>query len=109
LKELSAAVDTTLLEKVVTRSDPENSQRPAKERTLSAVGIKQLQQLLKKLDLEPGPADGVLGNKTKEAIRLYQRFAGLPVDGKPTFDLLLDLRQVVDAMSADKPAGVGGR
>ena len=104
LRELSAAAEVALLETDVTPSTGDASRTPAKDRKLSSVGIRKLQQLLKKLDLEPGPADGVLGDKTKEAIRLYQRFAGLPVDGKPTLELLLDLRQVVGAMSAEKPA-----
>jgi TPR repeat protein len=105
LKELSVSADPSSLEKDVVPAGPGGAQIPAKDRPLSKSGIKSLQQLLKKLDLEPGPADGVLGNKTKEAIRLYQRFAGLPVDGKPTLELLQDLRQVVGAMSSDAPSG----
>ena len=104
LKELSTSADMALLEADVTTAGRGAQQTPTKNRTLSAAGIKNLQRLLKKLDLEPGPQDGLLGDKTTEAIRLYQRFAGLPVDGKATLELLLDLRQVVDAMSADRPA-----
>ena len=102
LKELSASNNTALLETDVTPAGPDAQQTPGKKRSLTIAGIKNLQGLLRKLDLEPGPADGVLGAKTVEAIRLYQRFAGLPVDGKATPDLLLDLRQVVGAMSAEK-------
>jgi len=83
--------------------DPVRKQTPAKNRTLSGAGIKKLQTLLDRLDLEPGPQDGLLGDRTIEAIKLYQRFAGLPVDGKPTLDLLLDLRQGAGAMSAENP------
>lgn len=104
LKELSAASDGAFLEADLTTSDPGGQITPTKKRTLSAIGIKKLQRLLRKLDLEPGPRDGVLGDKTIEAIKLYQRFAGLPIDGKATLDLLLDLRQVVGAMSAEQPA-----
>jgi len=104
LKELSRKNDAAKLESELTVAAPEGDQTPAKDRPLSAAGIRNLQQLLKKLDLEPGPQDGVAGSKTIEAIKLYQRFAGLPVDGKPTLELLLDLRQVVGAMSAERPA-----
>jgi TPR repeat protein len=104
LKDLSVSVDRALLESELTLVSPSAGGPPTNSRTLSAAGIKKLQRLLKKLDLSPGPADGVLGAKTMEAIRLYQRFAGLPVDGKPTLDLLVDLRQVVGAMVAETPA-----
>ncbi len=97
-------IRVALLEADVTTAGRGAQQTPTKNRTLSAAGIKNLQRLLGKLDIDPGPQDGVLGDKTTEAIRLYQRFAGLPVDGKATLELLLDLRQVVDAMSADRPA-----
>jgi hypothetical protein len=112
LKELSAAADAATLEADVVPADGDGPPPPAKDRALSAVGIQKLQRLLKKLDIEPGPADGVLGEKTMEAIRLYQRFAGLPVDGKPSLALLLDLRQVVGAMSSEipeAPVPVGSR
>lgn len=72
--------------------------------TLSPAGIVNLQRLLARLDLEPGPPTGVLGPQTVEAIKLYQRFAGLPVDGVPSLELLRDLRQVVGAMSAETTA-----
>lgn len=104
LKELSASVEPTLLETNVAAAGSDGQSASTQNRALSAAGIKNLQRLLKKLDLEPGPPDGVLGDRTIEAIRLYQRFAGLPVDGKPTLELLLDLRQVVDAMSGERPA-----
>ena len=98
LKELPLQSDNTL---TASRTPVKTGPRGdvAKSRTLSPAGIINLQRLLAKLDLSPGPADGVLGRKTVEAIKLYQRFAGLPVDGKPTSDLLKDLRQVVGAMA----------
>lgn len=98
LRELPPRMETT----VATSTPPEKKNAKAvtaKSRTLTPAGIINMQRLLAKLDLSPGPADGVLGQKTVEAIRLYQRFAGLPVDGKPTPDLLKDLRQVVGAMA----------
>jgi len=104
LKNLSASADRALLETDGTTAGPGAQQTPARNRTLSAAGIKKLQTLLERLDLKPSPQDGLLGNRTIDAIELYQRFAGLPVDGKPTLDLLLDLYRVTGAMSAEKPA-----
>ena len=103
LKELSTPVETALVEPNPAPSGAGEEQTADGDRPLSAAGIKNLQQLLAKLDLAPGPADGILGDRTIEAIKLYQRFAGLPVDGKPTVDLLLDLRQVVGAMTTERP------
>lgn len=97
LRELPPRRDSTLVARATPAKKP--SAPPPKTQTLSPAGIINMQRLLTKLDLAPGPADGVLGKKTVEAIKLYQRFAGLPVDGKPTRDLLKDLRQVVGAMS----------
>ncbi|NKB21600.1 MAG: hypothetical protein GKS01_13990 [Alphaproteobacteria bacterium] len=71
---------------------------------LNKVGIANIQRLLARLDLTPGTPDGVMGKKTEEAIKMYQRFAGLAVDGKPTSSLLSDLRQVVGAMAPVKAA-----
>lgn len=98
LKELPPRLETTLTDRATpVKKKPLTD--PPKNKTLSPAGIVNLQRLLAKLDLSPGPADGVIGKRTIEAIKLYQRFAGLPVDGKPTPDLLKDLRQVVGAMS----------
>lgn len=66
--------------------------------------ISELQTLLGRLDLDPGPATGEMNEETVKALRLYQQFAGLPEDGKPTRALLIDLRQVVNAMSTNPPA-----
>jgi localization factor PodJL len=101
LKETSKQVEETLAARVATTEN--DSAAAAKGRTLSPAGIVDLQRLLARLDLAPGPPNGVLGEQTVEAIKLYQRFAGLPVDGKPSVELLRDLRQVVGAMDTDSP------
>lgn len=52
--------------------------------------------------LEPeGPADGQMGRRTADAIRLYQKFAGMAEDGAPSRELLEDLRAVANTMSKD--------
>lgn len=42
---------------------------------------------------DPGSADGVLGDKTRAAIRAYQEERGLEVDGQPSLELFNALRQ----------------
>ncbi len=69
---------------------------------LNKAEVFDIQRLLGRLDLAPGTPDGVIGRKTVEAIKMYQRFAGLKVDGKATPSLLSDLRQVVGAMAPVK-------
>ena len=101
IRELSKQADEALAARVAT-TENEPAAAAAKGRALSASGIVNLQRLLARLDLSPGPPNGVLGEQTVEAIKLYQRFAGLPVDGKPSIELLRDLRQVVGAMETDK-------
>ncbi|MBK19878.1 MAG: hypothetical protein CMM52_13675 [Rhodospirillaceae bacterium] len=74
---------------------------------LNKAGVAEIQSLLARLDLAPGKPDGVMGKNTVEAIKMYQRFAGLNVTGKATASLLNDLRQVVGAMApvpANAPA-----
>ncbi len=46
--------------------------------------VRNIQSGLVQLGYAPGPADGVLGAKTKTAIRAYQQDHGLLVDGEAT-------------------------
>src|SRR5919109_910268 len=43
--------------------------------------IKQAQEALKMEGLHPGPVDGVVGPRTRQALRAYQARAGLPQTG----------------------------
>ncbi|RMD62739.1 MAG: hypothetical protein D6826_06665, partial [Alphaproteobacteria bacterium] len=60
--------------------------------------IEELERLLARLKFDPGPIDGIIDERTRTAIRLYQEFAVLPVDGEPTAALLAELRAVVDVL-----------
>ncbi|MFP6688269.1 MAG: peptidoglycan-binding domain-containing protein, partial [Alphaproteobacteria bacterium] len=53
--------------------------------------VRQIQLRLAELGLYGGRIGGVMSAETSEAIRRYQRFANLPVDGKPTHELLDNL------------------
>src|SRR6056300_1656772 len=47
----------------------------------SSEALKTSQQKLKELNLYSGPIDGISGTKTKNAIKEFQKKAGLSVDG----------------------------
>ena len=53
--------------------------------------VKSTQVKLRQLGYEPGPEDGVYGERTRRAIRQYQRDLGLEPMGEPTTDLLAQL------------------
>ncbi len=50
--------------------------------------IRRIQTLLSKLGFDPGPADGVMGVRTSNAIRLFQLQTGMRVNGQPTRTVL---------------------
>jgi len=55
---------------------------------LSRSQVQQMQEALTRRGFDSGPADGVMGPATRDALRRYQRSAGLPPDGYPTPELL---------------------
>ena len=52
----------------------------------------QLQNLLKSKGYDVGKVDGILGAKTRQAVRLIQLELGLSADSWPTNDLLRKLQ-----------------
>jgi len=68
------------------------------------VDIKEIQRTLRDLGYDPGPIDGIWGRKTMDAVIDFQVDRGLPVDGRPTRELLDTLKQ---APRAQKSAGAG--
>lgn len=57
---------------------------PAAATVKSATGptTKQIQTALMNAGFNPGPVDGKMGAKTREAIKAFQKASGLKVDGK---------------------------
>lgn len=47
-----------------------------------------LQRELNRIGIDPGPVDGLFGSNTEAAIRNFQEQSGLPVDGRPSKQLL---------------------
>ncbi len=62
---------------------------------LSRVDMVEMERILSRLDLADSAPDGVVDDDTTQAIRQYQEFAGLPVNGEASQDLLTDMREVV--------------
>ncbi len=50
--------------------------------------IRRTQALLTDLGYDPGPADGILGARTQDAIRAFQQRSGLPVSGEVSPELV---------------------
>ena len=56
-----------------------------------AVIVAQIQDQLIDLGLYPGPADGITGPLTQDAVRVYQEKNGLSTDGEASEDLLVHM------------------
>ena len=54
--------------------------------------LREIQEQLARLRIDPGGTDGRMGQRTAAAIRRFQKSAGLPEDGKPGQALLERLR-----------------
>lgn len=78
----------TLLNEVRARSGVavEAAREP---RGLGRSGVRELQRLLNRLGHSTGTPDGVIGTRTREAIRDFERSRGLPVRGRAT-DVVLE-------------------
>ena len=52
-----------------------------------------MQNRLARLGLYTDETDGLLGPKTRSAVRLFQKQVGLPADGHPTPEMVRRLQQ----------------
>ena len=65
---------------------------PAREEPLSLAQVKEIQSILARYGFDAGKPDGIVGPRTRHAVRAYQKAARLPADGFPTIALLENLR-----------------
>jgi peptidoglycan hydrolase-like protein with peptidoglycan-binding domain len=56
--------------------------------------VQEAQQLLQKLGYDVGKADGVIGAKTRAAVKAVQQQLGLPADSYPDPTFLTALRRM---------------
>ena len=68
---------------------------PADDQPLSRDTVIDMQARLARLGFYADETDGLLGPKTRSAVRLFQKQAGLPADGHATAELVQRLQQAV--------------
>lgn len=69
----------------------------------NAQHTREAQQLLTDLGYDPGPVDGDYGRRTADAVKAFQRDAGITQDGWIDQDLLSVLRRVASQRSSSPP------
>lgn len=65
--------------------------------------VLETQRLLSQLGFDPGPVDGLYGNKTQRAIKDYQKARGLVVNGQPSTALMSALQSEASARLPTTP------
>lgn len=81
------------------------SRRSEKQRdSVSGRSIATIQEGLKVFDYDPGSVDGVLGPKTRAAIRAFQKEHGLQVTGAISGELVSAMGQALDDRLAEAQA-----
>jgi membrane-bound lytic murein transglycosylase B len=68
---------------------------PADDEPLARDTVVDLQTRLARLGFYTDEADGLLGPKTRSAVRMFQKQAGLPADGHPTPEVVQRLQKAV--------------
>ena len=69
--------------------------------------VANVQRLLAELGYDPGPADGVMGPRTRAAIRAFQTTVGLPADGRLSNGLAAAFVVAIRAVRATRKASAG--
>lgn len=84
-----------------TSAAPATTVPPAMETLSGRDLLAGIQRELSRLGYDPGSVDGLMGSRTRNAIRAYQGSVGLAEDGRPSTALLARLRQ--DAPATQTP------
>jgi len=63
--------------------------------------VEEIQKILKDADFDPGPADGVMGSRTRKAIRDFQKQKGLWPNGKVDSKTWLELNREKEALEKE--------
>jgi peptidoglycan lytic transglycosylase B len=87
------ALSVTILAQQIAGGAPVMQAPPADDEPLSRDTVIDMQNRLARLTLYTDEVDGLLGPKTRSAVRLYQKQIGLPADGHPTPDFVRRLQQ----------------
>ena len=63
--------------------------------------VEEIQRILKDAHFDPGPADGVMGSRTRKAIREFQKEKGLWPNGKVDSKTWLELNRSKEALKKE--------
>lgn len=77
---------------------------PPDDRPLSRADVLRMQTLLNEGGFPAGEPDGVVGSRTRAALRDFQVAAGLPPDGYPSAEALTALEEAARRRAAQVPA-----
>jgi len=89
------ALSVTILAQQIAGGPTVMQPPPADDEPLSRDTVIDLQTRLARLGFYTDETDGLLGPKTRSAVRLFQKQAGLPADGHPTPELVARLQKAV--------------
>ncbi len=88
---------------------PEPKQRPPEKHVQPNAEVQTAQALLQTLGYDPGPVDGQMGPRTREAIMAFQRDHGFEADGRLNIFLLIVMEAERLRRQDPSLAGAGGR
>jgi membrane-bound lytic murein transglycosylase B len=87
------ALSVAILAQHIAGGPPVMQGPPADDEPLSRDTVIDMQNRLARLTLYTDEIDGLLGPKTRSAVRLYQKQIGMPADGHPTPEFVRRLQQ----------------
>ncbi len=87
------ALSVAILAQQIAGGAPVMQTPPPDDEPLSRNTIIDMQNRLARLTLYTDEIDGLLGPKTRSAVRLYQKQIGMPADGHPTPEFVRKLQQ----------------
>lgn len=87
------ALSVGILARQIAGGLPVQQSAPADDAPLSRDTVIDIQNRLARLGLYKDETDGLLGPKTRSALRLFQQQSGLPADGHPTAESVRRLQQ----------------
>jgi len=87
------ALSVAILAQQIAGGPPVMQAAPADDEPLARDTVIDMQNRLTRLTLYTDEIDGLLGPKTRSAVRLYQKKIGMPADGHPTPEFVRRLQQ----------------
>ena len=92
-------VDDTSSQATATQATDEPNPNASSPYGMRVEQLKEIEGLLASLNFDPGRIDGDIDHEAVAAISLFQEISGLQVDGKPTQELLAELKAVDKMLS----------